>query len=143
MEQKKDKKHYHPVFNKKGKASFFIDQDMIHIYSWDGEPVAFVEKGGVWTFKKDHLGWYEEGWFRDEDGKCVGFIEIALGRGGPNPPKTKHPADQPADKKDMPDQPEIEETPDRPPRKALWSETSAAEFFSGKKSAAKKAGKKK
>ena len=106
MEEKKEK-HYYPIFDRKGKASYFLDQDKIHIYSWEGRPVAMVDKGAVFTFKKKHLGWLDEGWLRDLSGKCVGFTEP--GRGGPNPPKTRPPADPPAEKQGPPETPEIEE----------------------------------
>jgi len=127
---KKDKKHYYPIFNKKGKAAYYLDQDKVHIYSWDGKPQAFVEKGAVWSFKQQHLGWYDEGWLRDLSGKCVGFSEA--GKGGPNPPKTKPPSDPPADKKDQPEIPDIKDLPDRPPRRPVWSELSEEDFFAGK-----------
>ena len=136
MEQKKDNKHYHPIFDKKGKTSYYLDQDKVHIYSWEGEAVAFVEKGAVFSFKKKHLGWYDEGWLRDLDGKCIGCTEP--GKGGPNPPRAKHPAEPPAEKKEPPEKPEITETPERPVRKPMWSEFSEADFFAGKKAAKKK-----
>lgn len=129
MDDKKTRLYY-PVFNKNGKAAYFLDKDKIHIYDWDGKPAAFVEKGAIFNFKKKHLGWYDEGWLRDPDGKCVGFAEP--GKGGPNPPKTKT-ADPPADKKEPPDIPEIKEIPARPPRIPIWSLLSDQEFFKGKK----------
>jgi len=131
MPDKKDKKRgYSPFFNQKGKARYFLDGDGRHIYSWDGEPVAFVEKTAVYLFDKTHLGWYEDGWLRDPDGKCVGMVEPG-GKTGPNPPKAKHP-DPPAEKKEPPEISEISETPKRPPRKPVWSALTDADFFKGK-----------
>jgi hypothetical protein len=135
METKKDKLHYHPIHDRKGNAAFYLDQDKIHIYSWAGEPVGFVEKGAIFTFKAKFLGWYDEGWIRDQDGKCVGFTEP--GKGGPNPPAARHP-DPPPDHQEPPEKPEIRETPGRPVRRPLWSSLSDSEFFAAKKPAAKK-----
>ena len=130
MPEKKDRDYY-PLINKKGKANFFLDSDKIHIYSWEGEPVAFVEKGAVFTFDKKHLGFYEEGWLRDKNGKCVAMVEPA-GPMGPNPPKTKH-REPPGEKKEAPPLPEIKELPPKPLKKAAWSNLSDKDFFSGKK----------
>jgi hypothetical protein len=126
MEEKKERLYY-PVFNKKGKASYYLDGDKIHIYSWDGKAVAFVEKDAVFTFKKKHLGWLDQGWLRDPSGKCVGFTEP--GRGGPNLPKARPPADPPAEKKEAPETPEIKQSPGRPIRRPLWSDMSEQDFF--------------
>jgi len=132
MEDKKKKKlDYNPFFNKSGKANFFLDGDDIHVFDWDGKPVAFVEREAVFTFKGAHLGWYGDGWLRDKNGKCVGMIEPG-GKTGPSPPKARRP-DPPADKKEPPDKPEIKDHPGRPPRKPVWSEIGDKAFFAGKK----------
>jgi hypothetical protein len=135
MEPKKDKLHYHPIHDRSGKARFYLDQDKIHIYSWAGEPVAFVDKGAIFTHKARFLGWYDEGWVRDPDGKCVGFTEP--GKGGPNPPAARH-ADPPPDHQPAPAKPEVQEPAGRPVRKPIWSNLSDAEFFTAAKSEAKK-----
>jgi len=120
-------KNFYPLFDKHGKAAFFLDQDKIHVYAWDGSPVAFVEKEAVFTFKGRHLGWYEDGWLRDLEGKCVGFDNP--GTGGPNPPRVKPHLAPPAEKKEPPEKPAIEKMPERPPRRAAWSEKSDRDFF--------------
>ena len=124
-------KNFYPIFDKHGKAAYFLDQDKIHIYAWDGAPVAFVEKGAVFSFKAGHLGWYDEGWLRDREGKCVGFVES--GKGGPNPPKEKPHHVPPAEKKEPPEKPSIEQLPEKPPRRAAWSALSDAELLQGTK----------
>lgn len=123
-------KLYYPIVDKHGNAAYFLDQDKIHIYAWDGTPVAFVEKSAVFTFAGAHLGFYEAGWLRDLTGKCVGMAEA--GRGGPNPPKAKH-HEAPAEKKEPPEKPKLEDLPDRAPLRPAWSETSPADFFKAKK----------
>lgn len=130
---KKDQgKSYYPIYNRKGKASYYVDGDKIHVYSWAGEPVAFLEHGAVFSFSPQHLGWLDEGWLRDPEGKCVGFTES--GPGGPNPPKTRPPAEAPAEKKEPPEKPEVKDLPDRAPRRPLWSSLSEDELFHPKKS---------
>jgi hypothetical protein len=131
MVEKKTTLHFNPLFNKKAQANYYLDGDKIHVYSWAGEPVAFVEKMGVFSFDLIHLGWYEDGWLRDHDGKCVALTEPP-GKSGPNPPKIKARPEPPMDKKEPPEKPEVKELPRRPAKKALWSETSDVEFFKGK-----------
>jgi hypothetical protein len=131
MAEKKTSLHFNPLFNKKAQANFYLDGDKIHIFSFAGEPVAFVEKLGVFSFKGEHLGWYEDGWLRDNDGKCVALTEPP-GKAGPNPPKIKQHPEPPEHKQEAPEKPAIAAMPHRPVKKALWSEVSDVEFFKGK-----------
>ncbi len=147
MEQKKEKLFY-PVFNRKGRANYLLDKDKTHIYSWEGKSAAFVDKGGVWSYDKTLLGFFDQGWFRDKSGKCVGFSEP--GRGGPNLPRERPPHEPPAQRGDPPEMPQIDEHPGRAPVRPLWSELSDKEFFEPpkkkkkpEKKAARKAGPKK
>ena len=126
---KKKRKNYNPIFNKQGKANYYLGPEMKTAYNWEGDPLAIVEKGAVMTFKGKHLGWFEDGWLRDMKGNCVGFCE-PTGKGGPNPPKAKY-GDPPADKKEAPDRPEVGELPKRPPRRAIWSDITDKSFFKG------------
>jgi len=125
-----ERREYYPLYNKKGKANFFLDEDKIHIYSWAGVPVAFVEKAGVYNYAKKHLGWYEDGWLRDAEGKCLAMAEPG-GKSVPNPPRIKHP-EAPGAKQEPPERPVIEAHPGRPVRKAAWSAQSDEQFFQGK-----------
>ena len=130
--KKEHGKNYYPIYNQKGKTSYFVDADKIHVYDWAGNPVAFIDRGAIMTFSLTHLGWLDEGWVRDKEGKCVGFTEG--GPGGPNPPRTKPPADPPAEKKEPPEKPEVKELPERAPRRAVWSALSEDDLFKPKKS---------
>jgi len=132
MKKDKDKgKNYYPIYNKKGKASYYVDHDKIHIYDWAGNPLCFVEKGAIFNFNALLLGWLDEGWVRDREGKCVGFVES--GPGGPNPPRTKTPTSPPAEKKEPPEKPAVEPLTERAPRRPVWSALSDAELFSPRK----------
>ncbi len=123
--------NFYPVFNKSGRSGYYLDKDKTRIWSWEGKPVGFVEKGAIFNYKKQHKGFYLDGWVRDKEGKCVGFVEP--GKGGPNPPKTRLPADPPAEKPEPPDIPEIEENPDKPPRRPVWSPVTDDEMFGASK----------
>lgn len=67
------------LFNSKGEAVAYIDSDEdMTIYLWKGKPVAYLEKGSLWGFNGDHLGWFEKGVVRDHEGYTVGCIKDAI-----------------------------------------------------------------
>ena len=133
MKEKKSRHlDYQPVFNRQGKSLYVLDSDEIHIYSMAGEPVAFVDKEAVFNFSGKHLGWFEDGWLRDMDGKCVGFVESA-GGGGPSKPKKKSQQPEPGPRKDPPPHPEDLDRPGKPIKISAWSEKSATALLEGQK----------
>jgi hypothetical protein len=66
------------LFNSKGDAVAYIDDDDLTIYLWSGKSVAYLETGSVWAFNGDHLGWYAHGIIRDHDGDIVGCVKDAV-----------------------------------------------------------------
>jgi hypothetical protein len=66
------------LFNSDGAAIAYIDTDEMTVYLWEGQPVAYLEKGSVWGFNGDHLGWFTKGIIRDHDGYAVGCIKDAV-----------------------------------------------------------------
>jgi hypothetical protein len=48
------------------------------IYLWNGQPVAYLEKGSVWGFNGQHLGWFAKAIIRDHDGYAVGCLKGAV-----------------------------------------------------------------
>lgn len=54
-------------------------KDGKHIYLFTGEPVAYFFRDTVYSFDGRHLGWFENGWIRDLQGRCVFFTEYAKG----------------------------------------------------------------
>ena len=56
-------------------------QDGIHIYTFLGKPVAYLHGDSVYSFSGNHLGWFEDGWIRDNSGSCVFYTHDA--QGGP------------------------------------------------------------
>ena len=59
-------------------------QDGTHIYTFKGEPVAYFHVESVYSFSGSHLGWFEDGWIRDNNGHCVFYTQEA--QGGPVKP---------------------------------------------------------
>jgi hypothetical protein len=59
-------------------------QDGVHIYTFTGHPVAHLDGESVYSFSGKHLGWFENGWIRDNSGCCVFYTHDA--HGGPVKP---------------------------------------------------------
>lgn len=67
------------LFNSDGVAIAYIDtEEEMTIYLWKGQPVAYLEKGSVWGFNGELLGWFAKGIIRDHDGYAVGCIKDAI-----------------------------------------------------------------
>lgn len=62
-------------------------EDGESIYLFSGEPVAYIEDGSVWNYDGYHLGRFEDGWIRDNDGNAAFFTDLA--QGGPLNPLKK------------------------------------------------------
>lgn len=62
-------------------------QDGKHIYTFSGCPVAYFSGSSVYSFSGTHLGTFEDGWIRDNSGRCVFYTADATG--GPVKP-VKH-----------------------------------------------------
>jgi hypothetical protein len=61
--------------------------DGTHIFTFPGEPVAYLHNGSVYSFSGVHLGWLDAGLIRDRTGSVVLFTPGA--RGGPRKPLRK------------------------------------------------------
>ncbi len=75
------------LFNSDGEAVAYIDDSDsdLPIYMWDGTPVAYLAPSNsdyyhVYGFNGLHLGWYERGVVRDNDGYVVGFQQGAMSK---------------------------------------------------------------
>lgn len=56
------------LYNKKGKAAAYIENDVI--WTFDGRAVAYLFQEAVYNFPGKQLGWFEKGWLRsNEPGK--------------------------------------------------------------------------
>ena len=72
------------LFNSDGDAVAYIDtnDEDNTIYLWNGTPVAYLSSDSnyynIYGFNGNHLGWFEDGIVRNEDGDAVGFQEGAV-----------------------------------------------------------------
>ena len=73
-------------YDRTGKAVAFTDDDT-HVFLINGTPVAYIFGDAVYTFPGRQIGWYENGWIRDPDGKAVFFTENAREPGPVRPVK--------------------------------------------------------
>lgn len=66
------------LFDSYGAPVAYIDyDDDSTIYSFAGEPFAYLEDDHVYGFNGKHLGWFERGVLRDHSGASAGFIKEA------------------------------------------------------------------
>lgn len=67
------------LFEPSGEPTVYIaaDEDLT-IYSWDGQPLAYLNKEHIYGFNGKHLGWFEEGIVWDHAGCRVGYVRETL-----------------------------------------------------------------
>lgn len=65
------------VFYSKSGNPFAYTEDNCHIFHFKGEPLAYIYEGSVYSYKGNHLGFYLDGWIRDNDGLCIFFTKGA------------------------------------------------------------------
>lgn len=64
--------------------------DNIHLYSFDGQPLAYIHLGKVWSYDGCCLGWLHNYWIVDNTGCFLYFSEYSTG-GMHKPLKHLHP----------------------------------------------------
>lgn len=68
-------------YDDSGEAVAYIDtNEEMNIYSWHGDPVAYLERDSIFGFNGKHLGWFENGIIRDHSGYAVGFVEGSINK---------------------------------------------------------------
>lgn len=65
-------------YDNMGRPVAYTD-DNGHIFMFEGQPVAYLHGNSVYSFRGQHLGWFSDGWIRDERGACVLFSGAASG----------------------------------------------------------------
>ncbi len=65
-------------YNKRGTPMAYTD-DKKHIFYFTGETIAYIHETSVYTYEGKHLGFFKDGWIRDNNGKCVLFTKDATG----------------------------------------------------------------
>ena len=73
-------------YDSKGNPIAYTD-DGEHIYTFAGKPVGYLHEGSVYSFSGRHLGRFNNGIVRDNDGHAAFFSEGASG--GPMKPLRK------------------------------------------------------
>jgi hypothetical protein len=64
------------LFDGAGVAVAYVDyEDEATIYSFAGEPLAYLHEDHVYGFNGQHLGWFEQGVLRDHAGLSAGFFK--------------------------------------------------------------------
>lgn len=67
------------IFDRNGIAKVFVSGGVFYDYS--GRPLAFLDDKNIVSYSGKRLGWFQDGYVRDEHGDAVDFTEVA--RGGP------------------------------------------------------------
>lgn len=64
------------LFDANGAPAAYIDHaDENTIYSFEGEPLAYLDGDNVYGFNGKHIGWYEEGILWDHSGARAGYTK--------------------------------------------------------------------
>lgn len=101
-------------------------EDGEHIFSFDGEPLAFIDGNSIFNFDGEHLGWFKDRWVFDHDGERVFFTEKASG--GPRTPR-KQRKPMKSMKQFKPVKGSRSVRPTKPRWSRNWSKLSSLAFF--------------
>jgi len=112
-------------YNSQGHPTAYTE-DEVHIYLFSGQPVAYIDDSSVYAYNGRHLGRFEDGWIRDNQGNCVFFTEDASG-GPMKPMKSMRPMKGMKSMKPMKSMKQMK--PMRPMNTSSWSELSREQFF--------------
>ena len=112
-------------YNKKGSLIAYTE-DNCHVFSFIGEPLAYINADCVYTYEGKHLGFYQEGWIRDKEGLCVFFTKDAKG-GPPRVMKDIGPVKSPKSK--IPIKKPRKQQLKKPDIRQVWSELPSIKFF--------------
>lgn len=53
--------------------------DNIHLYSFDGQPLGYIQMSKIWAFSGEFLGWLHNYWIIDKNGYYIFFSEYSVG----------------------------------------------------------------
>lgn len=113
-------------YNQHGKPIAY-SKDGIHIYLFNGTPVAYFHRESVYGYNGKHLGRFVNGWVRDNNGYCVFFTEEATGSGPVKPVKQIKPIKSVRSIKPIKSVRQIK--PIKPISTSSWSSLSSDSFF--------------
>jgi hypothetical protein len=112
-------------YDEVGSPKAYIE-DNGNIFMFNGECLGYVLKDSVYSFKGKHLGFFKDGWIRDNDGKCVIFTRTA--KNGPER-RIKDIGRVKDQKSKIPDKKPREGLPKNLEVKEVWSKLTLAQFF--------------
>jgi hypothetical protein len=72
------------LYDSRGQAIAYVDDDGTSIYLYDGTAVGWIDKVDVYAYSGRYLGWMQDGWFFDRSGNRAFFTDAT--RGGPPKP---------------------------------------------------------
>ena len=65
------------IYDRGGQAAAIHDDDCLRDRS--GRVAAWLSRGSIYSLRGEHIGWYEEGVFRDASNRVLGFTAGATG----------------------------------------------------------------
>ncbi|WP_371257945.1 4-fold beta flower protein [Pseudomonas sp. URMO17WK12:I4] len=114
-------------YNRNGQPCCYC-QDGEHLYTFGGQPIAYIHEESIYSFPGRHLGWFVNGWIYDSSGHPLLFSEQATGGPG-KPGRAGRPGK--AGRAGRPGKGGRAGRPGRPGLSASWSSLTAEAFFSG------------
>lgn len=115
------------VFYDRTGVAVAYTEDGTHIFLFGGQPIAYLDSDAIYSYGGELLGWFENGWVRDKDGRCVAFSEQAVG-GPQRPVKKSWPHQSPRQASPVKEHQDPRSL--RPIHSNAWSAESAHDFFS-------------
>jgi hypothetical protein len=116
---------YLTFYDQHGKPTAYTE-DHEHIFTFSGEPVAYLYDESVYSYTGKHLGRFTDGWVRDNDGMCVFYTDNTSG-GPVKPVRQVRPVRSVKQVRPIRSIKEIR--PVRPVRSLSWSPLSSYAFF--------------
>jgi len=115
------------TFYDRSGAPIAYSEDDRHMYLFGGEPVGYLDAEAFFSYRGELLGWFEDGWLRDKDGRCIAYSDQAAG-GPPLPEKLRRPSQ--SVRQTLPLLERQDPRPLRPMHSNAWSTLTAQDFFS-------------
>jgi hypothetical protein len=82
--QRREAELGHTYYDRTGKPVAYLDDDEVHIYAFDGRPLAYLSGEHVYDFGGKFVAWNSDGWLRDTDGHAL--LSTDHSQGGPTKP---------------------------------------------------------
>lgn len=115
------------LYDSSGKAHSYVDHDGKYIYTYSGQPIAYIKDDAVFGYNGRYLGWVRDGWFYDRQGHPAFFAEDATG-GPVRPVRAVRPVR--GVRSVRPVKSVREAKPAKPARSLSWSRLSSTSYFS-------------